>query len=68
MVTKKVMESCSESDEEQEPTGKAKAKQESPTDSKKEVSGGSKVPSTGKLKNTVAQNKQSSIMSFFQKK
>ena len=66
MVTKKVMESCSETDEECEPT--AKVKQDSSKESQKENTKSNTIQPTGKIKNTVAHNKQASIMSFFQKK
>ena len=69
MVTKKVMESCSETDEEPEPTKNNKVKNEPPAEVKKENSVESKMIASGKNKTTVLQNnKQSSIMSFFQKK
>ena len=68
-VTKKVMESCSETDEEPEPTKDNKVKNEPPAEVKKENSVESKMIASGKNKTTVLQNnKQSSIMSFFQKK
>ena len=67
MVTKKVMESCSETDEEPEtsdiPAAKASAK-----DSQKISEHKNTTPNI-KPNSMVAQNnKQSSIMSFFQKK
>ena len=72
MVTKKEMQSCSESDAEPETVEKGKTKSAPNMDaisSKDVVSSNGKMPSIDKVKNASAQNnKQSSIMSFFQKK
>ena len=67
MVTKKVMESCSETDEE-ECEEATKTKQNIVKESQKENTKSNTIPPTGKIKNSVPQNKQASIMSFFQKK
>ena len=68
MVTKKVMESCSETDEE-ECEATSKDKQNSSKESLKENTKSNTIATTGKIKNTVVHNnKQASIMSFFQKK
>ena len=71
MVTKKEMQSCSESDDETVLIEKGKTQLASNMDAikvKDEESSNGKLPSKGKVKNASAQNKQSSIMSFFQKK
>ena len=71
MVTKKEMQSCSESDHEPEPVEQETAKSASHMDAvtgKGAASSNGNMPSKGKVVTASAQNKQSSIMSFFQKK
>ena len=68
MVTKAVMESCSETDEEPECAKTVEPKKEL-SESKNKNPALNKAGSSSKLKNDATQNnKQSSIMSFFQKK
>ena len=71
MVTKKEMQSCSDSDHEPEPGEQETAKSAPQMDAingKGAASSNGKMPSKGKVVTASAQNKQSSIMSFFQKK
>ena len=71
MVTKKEMQSCSESDHETEPGEQETAKSAPQMDAingEDAASSIGKMPSKGKVVTASAQNKQSSIMSFFQKK
>ena len=68
MVTKKVMESCSETDEEPDKVDNTAIKKTSSNESQKKVEA-KKEAQIVKPKAMGAQNnKQSSIMSFFQKK
>ena len=68
MVTKKVMESCSESDDEPDNSDIANKTKDASKDSQKKLESKTTAQNV-KPKTMVAHNnKQSSIMSFFQKK
>ena len=68
MVTKKVMESCSETDEEPDKADNTAIKKTSSNESQKKVEAKKEVQIVKPKAMGAQNNKQSSIMSFFQKK